>query len=170
MLGHKQGIGEGEHGLFERYGLGHDLYPVQHLLAAVRHARGGGARLVARDIVFHALYFALLAFVTLRVLLGVRFVLLHEFVVIAPIFFYAAVFYVDYYFAHLVQKFAVVRHEQKGALVAVQILGKPGYLFQIEEVGRLVQKHYVGFVQQKFCKHYLGALSAAQFAYKRVVA
>ena len=96
--------------------------------------------------------------------------LLQELVVIAPIFFYAAVFDVDDYFANAVEKFPVVGDEQESALVGVEIFGEPIYLFEVEEVGRLVEQHDVRLVEQELGEHDFGALSAAQFADERVVA
>ena len=63
-----------------------------------------------------------------------------------------------------------MRHENERPLVAVQELAQPLDVFEVEEVGRLVQKHDVEVFEQQFGEHHLGALSAAQLEDGRVVA
>ena len=169
MLRNKQSIRKIECRLFKRNRLLHYVYSVKHFLAAVCHTGGSRSRLVTRNIVFHLFDFSLLTLVTVRILLGILLVLKQKFVVIAPVFFYHTVFDIDYYFAHAVEKRRIVRYEYKSTFESIEILSQPFYLLEVEEVGRLVEKHYVKLFEKKFCKHKLCSLTAAQMRYDRVV-
>ena len=119
MFGNKQRIRKRERRFFKRHRLLHDVYSIEHLLAAVCHPCRRRSRLISGDVIFHLLYFALLPFITVGILTGILFVLEHKFVVIAPILSYHTVFYIDDYFAHAVEKRRVVRYEYESTFKTV---------------------------------------------------
>ena len=121
----------------------HNLYAAEHFFTAVGHSGGGGAGLVAVNVIFHALDFGLLAGIILLVLLDSHFVLNQKLRVIARIFADRTVFNTDDIFAHAVQKIRVVRNNHKRLIKTVKIFYQPFYMLHVEKIGRLVQQHDV---------------------------
>ena len=88
----------------------------------------------------------------------------NELSVVAGIFADGAVFYTDYTVAHGVEKVGVMRNNDISFFYGNEIFFQPFDMLDVQEVGRLVQKHYVGIFENELCQHNFGSLPARQRA------